>query len=212
MKRSARTIMATILLMSTLFAASCNKDQTESSSTVLGDSRATEAEETTIAPQDRTTTYSEIKGTFSGSSYVNTNSGLNISTPEGWTHLGDADTAEYWGSTDLIREPEDILAFNDVAYESVWKATNGDNMSIMLMYAPGASEADYGAVLNTDSFETVTLGSKEVAVTYSSYEVDDTEIQMARIINFNNDTMTVITINCLTTEGIDQVMSHISFN
>ena len=85
-------------------------------------------------------------------------------------------------------------------------------MSIMLMYAPGASEADYGAVLNTDDFENVTLGNKEVAVNYSSYVVDDTEIQMARIINYNNDTMTVITINCLTSEDIENVMANIEFN
>lgn len=212
MKRSAGIIIASTLLMSTVFMASCSKEAAESSSTVLGDSRQTQESETTIAPQDRTVTYSEIKGTFSGSSYINNNSALTVTTPEGWTHLGEDETAEYWGSTDLIRKSDDVLAFNDVAYESVWKATNGDNMSIMLMYAPGASEADYGAVLNTDDFENVTLGNKEVAVNYSSYIVDDTEIQMARIINYNNDTMTVITINCLTSEDIENVMANIEFN
>jgi len=212
MKRTTRSVIASILLISTLSLASCSKETADSSSTVLGDSRASETSETTIAPQDRTTTYSNIKGTYSGSSYINNNSGLTISTPEGWTHLDDEETAEYWGSTDNIRKPEDVLSFNEVAYESVWKASNGDNMSVMLMYAPGASEDDYGAVLSTDSFETIKLGNKDVAVTYSTYDVDGTEIQMARIINYNNDTMTVITINCLTQEGIEEVMSKISFN
>ena len=212
MKRTTKTIIASLLLVSSILMASCSKDTEESSSTVLGESRDTTTSETTIAQADMKTSYSDIMGVYSETAYVNLNSGLTVNTPEGWTHLDEDATSEFWGNDTLIRKPEDELGFNDVAYESVWKAENGDNMCIMLMYVPGCSSDDYSAVLNTSDFETVKLGSKTVTITYSNYEVDGTEIINARIINYNNDTMTVITINCLTQDGIDEVLSKIDFS
>ena len=212
MKRTTKTIIASMLLVSSILMASCSKDTEESSSTVLGESRDTTTSETTIAQADMKTSYADIMGTYSEPAYVNLNSELTITTPEGWTHLDEEATSEFWGNDALIRKPEDELSFNDVAYESVWKAENGDNMCVMLMYVPGCSADDYSAVLNTTEFETVRLGSQDISVTYSSYDVDGTEIINARIINYNNDTMTVITINCLTQEGLDEVLSKINFS
>lgn len=212
MNKKIKIIIATILTMSIMSCAACSKDSSDSS--VLGASKESETTEatTTTNIQDTTVQYSQICGSFSGTTYTNTNSGVTINTPEGWNYLNATDTAAFWGSTDNIRTADDVLEFNDVAYESVWKASNGDYMSVMLLYAPGSSEADYSAVLGTDALETVTLGSKEVAVTYGSYTVDGSEIKTVTVINYNNDTMTVISINCLEDDALEAAMSNISFN
>ena len=210
MNKKVKIIIATLLTLSLMSCAACSKKETEAS--VLGASVESSEATTTTNIQDTKVQYSQIMGSFTGTAYTNTNSGVTITTPEGWNYLNATETSSFWGNDDNIRTADDELEFNDVAYESVWKASNGDYMSVMLLYAPGCSEADYSAVLGTTDFETVTLGGKDVSVTYGSYTVDDSEIKTATIINYNNDTMTVITINCLEEEALEEVMSNISFN
>lgn len=212
MNKKVKTLIATLMTVSIMSCAACSKEPADAS--VLGASKESEATEatTTTNIQEATVQYSQICGSFSGTQYVNTNSGVTITTPEGWNFLNATDTSAFWNNDANIRTADDVLAFNDIAYESVWKASNGDYMSVMLMYVPGASENDYSAVLGTEDFETVKLGDKDVAVTYGSYMVDDSEIKTATVINYNNDTMTVITINCLDDAALEDAMSNIAFS
>lgn len=212
MNKRVKTIIAALLTFSVMTSVACSKN--DSSASVLGESRDSEATEatTTTAKTDSTILYSEIMGTYSGTTYTNLNSAVTIAAPEGWNHLNATEASSFWNNDENIRMATDTLAFNDIAYESVWKAANGDFMSVMLMYAPGASSDDYSAVLGTDDLETVTLGTKDVNVTYGSYDVDGNEIKTATVIDFNNDTMIIITINCFTDEDIQAVMDNITFN
>lgn len=212
MNKRLKTVIAAFLTFSIMSCTACNNEPADAS--VLGASKESETTEatTTTNVQENTVQYSQICGTFNGSQYTNTNSGLIITTPEGWSFLNATDTSAFWNNDENIRTADDVLAFNDIAYESVWKASNGDYMSVMLMYVPGASESDYPAVLGTEDFETVKLGGKDVAVNYGSYMVDNSEIKTATIINYNNNTMTVITINCLDDEAVETAMSNISFS
>ena len=82
----------------------------------------------------------------------------------------------------------------------------------MLLYVPGASEEDYSAVLGIDTFDSIRLGDKDVAVTYGSYDVDGSEIKTATVIDYNNNTMVVITVNCFTDEDLQSTLSNISFS
>jgi hypothetical protein len=214
MNKTIKTVIATLLTISLMSCAACSKNDPDAS--VLGASKESETTEatTTTNKQETTIQYSQIRGSYNGNSctYNNPNSGLTITTPEGWSWLNATETSAFWNNDDCIRTDDDILQFNDIAYESVWKAANGDYMSVMIMYAPGASESDYSAVLGVDTFDTVKLGDKDISVSYGSYMVDDSEIKTATIINYNNDTMTVVTINCLTDEDVEATMSNISFN
>lgn len=211
MNKKVLTTLAAFMTFTVFFCTSCSKNADSSVLAESQDSEVTEATTTTNI-QESTVQYSQIMGSVSGSTYTNTNSGLIITAPEGWSVLNSTEKSAFWNNDDNIRTANDELSFNDIAYESVFKADNGDYMSIMLLYVPGASEEDYSAVLGIDTFDSIRLGDKDVAVTYGSYDVDGSEIKTATVIDYNNNTMVVITVNCFTDEDLQSTLSNISFS